>query len=298
MRAHVGEIETYILGALFLALSGVALGYGVLDQMGAQLCAPGNCSEITLYPLGRSLYLWGALYYAVVGTLAFLGRRKFSISLMAFGVAAHTSLVVYGWISAGVFWFCPVCITLWLVLVSLTAASLLAGGGMESGDKKWPVSLGISAAVLVVWFLAFPAGGTGGHATVAGNPPAARAADAQDVRQPAALAVETPDGEEILLDLQERPALLFAWWCSHCSEALEAAARMEAEMPYLVAVYLRGNDAPKIEQKLQEAGLAGPYYLLRDEPPVDGVPALLRWEDGIKPIQGAEAVVQSLCGSS
>lgn len=284
------------LGVDLLILSGIALGYGLLEQAEVRICAAGACSEVALYPLGRSLYLWGALYYAAAGVTVFLGRRRYAAGLLVAGAAVHTSLVAYGWISAKTFLFCPTCINLWLALVCFVAAFLLAPGGFEKRGKC--AFAGVLLAGLAAWLLVFSAGvQPEKQAVAAGNLPVLHgAAEGQDMKQPAGLAAETPGGEEVLLDLRERPALLFAWWCSHCAKALEAAAGLpERERPYLVAAYLRGEDTPKIEQKLAEAGLAGPCYLLRGEPPVGEVPALLWWEGsgGLKVVRGGD-VVQEL----
>lgn len=283
------------LGGSLLALSGIALGYGLLEQAEVLTCASGACSGAALYPLGRSLYLWGALYYAVAGGIVFSGRSKHAAALLAAGSAAHTSLVIYGWICTETLWFCPRCIGLWLALVCLAVASFLVPHAMEEKKK-----LGFScvlAAGLVAWFLISPAQLQRQAAVACDSVPLYIALERRDVGQTGKLAVERPDGEEVLLDLRERPALLFAWWCSHCAAALEAAAGLpEGKRPYLVATYLRGDDTPKIEEKLREASLAGPCYLLPGEPPVGEVPALLWWESGgLKAVQGG-GVVQQLKG--
>jgi hypothetical protein len=282
------------LGAGLLILSGIALGYGLLEQAEVRVCASAVCSGVALYPLGRSLYLWGALYYAAAGVTVFLGCRKHAAGLLVAGAAIHTSLVAYGWISTKTFLFCPTCINLWLALVCFVAAFLLAPGGFEKRRKS--AFAGVLLVGLAAWLLVFSAGvQPETQAAAAGNLLALHgAAEGQeDVNQSAELAVETLDGEEVLLDLRERPALLFAWWCSHCTTALHAAAGLpERERPYLVAAYLRGGDTPKIKQKLAEAGLAGPYYLLPGEPSVGEVPALLWWEGGggLRVVRGGDAV--------
>ncbi|MCL6560923.1 MAG: hypothetical protein K6U74_19470 [Firmicutes bacterium] len=112
------------------------------------------------------------------------------------------------------------------------------------------------------------------------------------------LHVYTRDGKDVWLDLNERPALFFAVWCPHCTDALKDVAKVSPERrPYIVVAYLRDGDAEKAKEKLAENGLAGETYYLAENPPegVQGVPALV-WLDGsaLRHAEGVGAIAEKL----
>ncbi|MGI9862531.1 hypothetical protein SDD30_14215 [Moorella naiadis] len=115
-----------------------------------------------------------------------------------------------------------------------------------------------------------------------------------------ALEVKDTDGRRVTLDLNKRPALFFAWWCSHCTDVLrELVGLPEEKRPYLVGAFLQGNDISRFQKKLAEAGLAGGKFYLADNPPdgVKGVPALEVCDAGtIKFVQGNVAIAKVLKG--
>ncbi|ABO49370.1 VanW family protein [Desulforamulus reducens MI-1] len=96
------------------------------------------------------------------------------------------------------------------------------------------------------------------------------------------LNVYTPQGSETELDLSEKPALLFAWWCPHCDYVLQEIAQYSlSDRPYLVVTNLKGDDLKAIDEKLKANGLAGvPYFLYYEQPPVESVPASIWWSEG------------------
>lgn len=110
------------------------------------------------------------------------------------------------------------------------------------------------------------------------------------------VAVMTPDGRQVKLDLLQRPTLYFAWWCPACLEVLKEVARLPAEKrPYLVAVYLTPVDVSRSAGELAEVGLSGIEFYISRESPGGGIPALLFLEDGrAKTVKGKAAVLREM----
>ncbi|MCL6479543.1 MAG: vitamin K epoxide reductase family protein [Peptococcaceae bacterium] len=290
----------------------VSLGTLVLWRMEPQLCVTEVCNPGLL---GRSWYLWGALFYAVAGFLciALQKNRATGVFLIA-GAVFHAGLIGYGYFTTGT--VCPVC---WKIAVmgALLAAAywFLPAWGIKRA-AGFPAAPAIIALALLVSNPSAPyrvdsypmeiAGASiiekpggeyrnqDGKSQVSKNddgnsrsrvtgwlPPGQEDGAIQNPDSGRFLLVKTPSGGEASLDLSKRPALFFAAWCPHCDGALrEAAKKKPEERPYLVVTYLQNGDVEKVKDKLAENGLSGMTYYLAEKPPADvqGVPALVGQE--------------------
>lgn len=110
------------------------------------------------------------------------------------------------------------------------------------------------------------------------------------------VAIMTPDGRQVKLDLSQRPALYFAWWCPACREVLREIAHIPVEKrPYLVAVCSTGADVSQSAAKLAEAGLEDSAFYISRETPGNVLPALLLpGTGGIKTVGGKVAVLREI----
>lgn len=305
------------VGLSYLFLSLAALAFWRLEPS----CISGACLEITQisFFLGRSWWLWGALFYACASALCLgLPKSRPVGAFLAAGALFHAGLIVYGYTATKV--ICPVC---W----RFAAAGALLAVSYWSLPKKWETKRLTAApvilAVAVVCVLAVnpPVTKAAGHAFSEGRTvtdcllcpqeggikqDAGRSTEPQKISDEASfkagsgryLKVTTPEGKESLLDLEKKSALFFAVWCPHCDEALKEAAKLGPEKrPYLVVTYLREGDAEKAKEKLTEKGLVGEEYYFAGSLPADlqGVPALIWMVGGkIESVRGAEAIVEKL----
>lgn len=287
-----------MLGLVYLMLSIAALLFWRFDPQIS--CTSEACLTVSGL-LGRPWYMWGAVFYAVAGMLC-LGFRKNQATgaFLVAGAVFHAGLVAYGYAVTGS--VCPVC---WkfAAMGALLAVFYWVLHGREPGPVSY-LSGGPARALAVIT-----------AALLIINPPVAvqipdntgivKSKPFNDMQtaihaaeaNPCYLQVTTPDGRSLCLDLREKPALLFAAWCIHCDEALKDAAKLSPEeRPYLVMTYLRDGDAKKAADKLAASGLAGEMYYLIKKPPsrVQGVPALVWWDEDLKYVEGVESVAEQL----
>ncbi|MCR4441901.1 MAG: hypothetical protein NUV48_07070 [Peptococcaceae bacterium] len=287
-------------GVLFLVMAVISALVWFNDP--AAFCSADACREIPGF-LGRSWYLWAALYYSVAAAVILAARRnKLVLLFLAGGVAFHAALVVVGYaLTRSV---CVLCLKFFALEVCLTvlyglgylldfyrpAKTALAGVSsafvlaalalLVANPAPWPAVVlaqyqGVSLAEL-------------NREEPAPRPEAdARNASAAADRKPAKtegvkhryLQVLTPEGQSCSLDISCREALLFATWCSHCDDALkEAAKKPPEERPYLVVTYLRDNEEENAREKLSRFGLEGErfYFLLEPPAEVKKVPSILQ----------------------
>lgn len=286
------------------------LGYVVLSaisilfwHLNISCGSPGACSDS--FPI-CSLFLWGALFYAVAGFLCFLPKNRGTCAFLTTGAVFHAGLIAYGRLSLG--YSCPVCLGFAFFGVGFAFAYWRS----FSRERSWAAGTAlfvVPALALAALVLLNPQGGKslfageeggGGKACIKENEsaveefvlaasPGAKAANVSQAEPSTgterkarpeitiplpfstsqdSLWATAPDGREVCLDLRSRPALLFAVWCPHCDAALrEVAKKGPEERPYLVVTYLRDGDAEKVKNKLAENGLAGELYYLAEKPP-------------------------------
>lgn len=265
-----------------------------------QLCTTEACLSLPGL-LGRSWYLWGALFYAVAGFLCLrFPKNRGTGAFLASGAVFHAGLIRYGYaVTGGV---CPIC---WkfAAMGTLLAVSYWAlpdrkpaWASYVSGGPARALTVAVLALLLVnpqvKQTLSVPSGSVAETTKQEKLQifPTAEAATC-------ILQVTVPDGNQTCLDLSKKPALFIAVWCPHCDEALRDAAEMEPEKrPYLVVTYLRDGDAEKAKGKLAGNGLGGEVYYLKQKPPaeVQGVPAMTWWDGELKYVEGAEAIRKQL----
>lgn len=241
--------------------------------------------------------LWGSIFYVASGLCFAFGRESALRLLLSVGLAAHGWLL-HLMVASGE--RCSSCLAAFGLTVALCVLAAL-----ESLFRAGAVVF--LGAVIVA--LAWPNPGFLQEIESVRTPVAGAVAGREDGRLPVDLegaALQRPatpetagehllrviraDGMEAVLDLRERPALLFAPWCSHCAEALERVSAMPPERrPYLVSVYLRGDwfqDVKETQAKLRSCGLpADVAYYGSLEP--ERVPAVVRW-DGRRVTAGGE----------
>ena len=287
-------------GVLFLVMAVISTLVWLNDP--AAFCSADACREIPGF-LGRSWYLWAALYYSIAAAVILASRRNMPVLLfLAGGVAFHAVLIAVGYaLTQSVCVLClkffalEVCLTLLYGLGCLldfyrpaktalagvsSAFALAALALLVANPSPWPAVVlaqyqGVSLAEL-------------NREEPAPRPEAdARNASAATDKSPAKtgetkhryLQVLTPEGQSCSLDITSREALLFATWCSHCDDALkEVAKKPPGERPYLVVTYLRDNEEANAREKLAKFGLDGERFYFLSDPPaeVKKVPVNLR----------------------
>lgn len=289
-----------MLGLVYLILSVAALLFWRLDPQ--VFCTSEACSLPGF--LGRSWYLWGALFYVIAGSLCLALRKNTKVGVfVSAGAVFHMAMIVYSYLITGT--ICPVC---WKFAVMDALLAISYWGLPQQAHSRWASYVsGGPARALVVSALALLL------VNPQVQPTPARASVAENRSAVSAVATSTPlaaeasacylqvsdlDGKSLYLDLHDKPALFIATWCPHCISALQDVQKMETEKrPYLVVTYLRDGDAEAAKEKLAESGLAGETYYLTQAPPdgVQGVPSLVWWGDEeLKHVEGAEAIAGQL----
>lgn len=251
------------------------------------------CNELDVGFLNYSWYLWGALYYSIAGTLAFKFKKSWYTGIiMIGGTSFHITLLFYGY--AFKHSLCLTCLA--FLILEITAMLVYAAEDHAPVHRMLVLGLGKSmVAIALAFFILHPAAEVKpvqkNEIAVKTTTPAVAPAKnivQQDGEKPVVsfgpkIKVQTPDGKNTEIDLSLKPAIFFAWWCSHCDDALQEAAKLVPdERPYLVVVFNKGTgDKEGIENKLARSGLKGsPYYVYNEHPPIDGVPTTVWWTDG------------------
>ena len=144
----------WVLALALIAESVYSLQNGILIDF----CVSGRCSSllsIHLYPLDRSLFLWGAMYYAVASYLMVNQRTNLLAPLfMLMGVIGHSGLVIYGWQATGKVIFCTACVSLYTSLVGLTILAWLTRP-FFAGAARWNWTRRLPLVMVLVTCMAF-----------------------------------------------------------------------------------------------------------------------------------------------
>jgi hypothetical protein len=273
---------------IYVFLATASLVFWNLGSAGS--CPEAVCGREVLL-LGRGLWLWGAFFYslAALGCLALRRRREFSYALLA-GALLHWAAIAMESVSgAG---FCPVCARFaGLETLAALLALFASSHRPATGRPFWTAG---PLRALILASLALLAANPHAGGRVRSEPPLHTATPGFEVGPLVqeeqegcgrTLTVVDAAGNPIVLDLAECPVLVFAWWCSHCNEALrEVAAVPPSRRPRLAAAWSRGEgDAERTREKLAACGLAEEPYFILENPAaagVRGVPCLIVWEDG------------------
>lgn len=265
------------MGYFFLGIIALYLG------MQPDLCMGGLCGKDFI---GRSWFLWGALFHVVIGFLCLTARQNKYIKGVLVGyIALHAGLIISEYIKTQN--ICQIC------TVFLMAATLLSLLYWLSPSQKKSTSTVFAlagpakalAVILLALLIANP--------VLPDNTSIARPAE----KEPRPAAEQKPgnnqpevkirltlaNGEEQLINLQEKPVLYFSTWCDKCDHVLESISKLPIqERPYLVATYLQGDDITAVKQKLTQNGLNDEQFYLSPKPldGINGVPALVIAKDG------------------
>jgi len=294
---------------LFLIIACVSL---FLWQTGFSIC-PDICKQIDVGFLNRSWFLWGAIFYSLAGVLtAWLKKNIVIIMGLVNAIIFHAYLIFNAYRNIEV--FCPVCLAFLVAGIALTALYAFENG--KKFDKF--VAIGPGKAALIISatiFLLYPAQpvvpNNTDQVTKDNEPDSEMVAyyyeesgmqtvsDETYQTQPLSeknkvtalkeehsnyghiLTVENRHGVETQIDLSQKPALMFAWWCGHCDQVLkDYSALRPDDRPYLVAVHSKGiNDRQYVEQKLKANGLDGEFYIYYEEPPIESIPMLVWYSE-------------------
>ncbi|MQL51073.1 hypothetical protein GFC01_02060 [Desulfofundulus thermobenzoicus] len=104
--------------------------------------------------------------------------------------------------------------------------------------------------------------------------------------KPITLTVQDVHGNPVVLDITQRPALLFAPRCPECHKVLAWLSRRK-ELPYLVGTWYLPGKQDEIATVLAQEGLPGAEYFVMPDPPVNAVPALIFNDGGqVKTVSG------------
>lgn len=285
----------------------VGLGYLILSLLAiiswktgfSTACGTDVCKQFSVGLLARPWILWGALYYASAGILTLALRRNFTVAtFLLTGSIFHIILTYYGYQAVK-----SVCITCLLFLIS----GVILTGLYIAKDFPWSgrflpgVGFGlliVSAVMLTVSYSTQVQSHSAFAETkkiqykdtinVIENELVAQTNIQQEATPTThslfgpQVEVTTKTGEGVILDLNKKPALLVAWWCPHCDHALKNISRYYPnDRPYIVFCYNDGNKREFNEKKLKSANLGDvEYFILQSDPPVDGVPTMVWWENG------------------
>ncbi|MTI84367.1 MAG: hypothetical protein FH756_10780 [Firmicutes bacterium] len=294
---------------LFIIMACVSL---ILWQTGFSICLD-ICKQIDVGYLNRSWFLWGAIFYSLAGiATGWVKKNLIIIMVLVNAVIFHAYLILNAYRNIEI--LCPVCIAFLTAEIVLTALYTFDKG--MKFDKV--VALGPGKAVLIIsatLFVLYPAGPVvlgdtkpvaeenepktemvayyeeSGMQTVSNQtyqtestPEETETTDLIEERADYnyILNVGNSHGVETKIDLSQKPALMFAWWCGHCDQVLKDYSGLRPDdRPYLVAVYPKGiNDRQYVEQKLKANGLNGEYYICYESPPVESIPMLVWFSEG------------------
>lgn len=291
-------------GILYLFMSAMAMF--LWGKTGCAICI----SSFDIGFWGRSWYLWGAVFYATTAMFAFRLKKNWLVTMaMAGGIIFHASLNYSVYQDNGM--VCSYCIGFLITEFIAVVAYQFEKSRMRDYFFAWGPARSAAVIAVVLFFLNPTAGEiNSGDLAFASAVPERITANQVVYNSPnvesdknlglqtekgmgteskvngqSTLTVYGQDGTKINLSLNKRPALLFAWWCPHCDDALKSIAKLPPwKRPYPVVVYLQGNnDDTNIRQKLKSNGLPETvYYIYKDMPPVDGVPVLLWFKDGLQ----------------
>lgn len=258
---------------LLLALASTALWAAGFD---AYRCLTAACQEAAAL-LGRPLLLWGAVYFAagsLICTGGLVARLKpVALGFLGGGAAVHAALLALAWNRAGS--LCPVCA---LFLTAEVLLLIFVFVFPPAAFRRIPVALAsvvLATAVSVLAINPAPPVSFSSSSSATPAPPGLTAG--------ATLTVLTPEKTAATLDLKERPALLWAWWCPHCQKELRRLARQPAgKRPYLVLTFATNeSDLEKARSKLAAAGIGNETLYILPDAKVDGIgiPTLLYWDE-------------------
>ncbi|NPV89594.1 MAG: hypothetical protein HPY50_02305 [Firmicutes bacterium] len=284
-------------GILFIILAVFSILIWIYDP--ASFCTADACQEIPGL-LERSWYLWAAFYYTVAATLILaLKRNRFIMLFLAGGLVFHAGLIATGYIlTSSVCWLCvkffglETCITLIYIIrrkdfghIVKLASGTLSGVMAALALVILLVNPAISQTETIIPVVTLASDETKSVSLAEINREPSKTAEPKATEKsepkPAPkkyLAVTTPDGRALSLDITKKPALVYANWCPHCDDALQAIKKQRPEnRPYMVITYLRENETENSIKKLEKNGLSGePFYFLEVPPPeIQSVPVLL-----------------------
>ena len=273
----------------------IALTALVMDIAGVRVHCPQCVIEPTLGLLGRSWFLWGALYYAVIGFAASFRKNTVVPVVVAAGIVFHFWLIGNGFYGEKV--ACPICYGFLVAEIVALAVYLIVKQPMLKHVAAW-VNTGALLLVVAIWF-------SPGQPTYGSEVQAESGTDTGETVQTASVeqpqvesvtdladehmavkdavlypVVQVTDefGLETKIDLSKRPALYFAWWHPRTAETLKVfTSHSEYFMPYFVSVQDRGKKEYAV-QILSDAGIKGHLYFTEEAPAV--IPALVWYSDG------------------
>ena len=256
----------YLLLISYFLCSVISL---LIWKIGFINCLSSQCNTTTFGFLSRSWLLWGAFFYSLSILLIIFSKKKYSRVLITLGTMFHWSLTIYYFFNEN--YFCPICISFLLIGTLLNAVYLLKENKIRKSFLLKVFSIVLFVTTLIILVI---------------NPIEKNIDDKSELlateikRFGPTVEVTNKEGEIEIIDLREKPALLFAEWCSYCSEALKIVANNYKENPpTLLAVLTDESKRKEIEKKLADAGLEGfNYYISTVTPPVKGVPRLVWWE--------------------
>jgi glutaredoxin len=270
-------------------------------------CTSGGCSTVPGL-LGRSWYLWGAVFYAVAAMLCSWFKKHIAIgTYLLVGALFHVLLVVYGYQVSGeicsvcwkfsavdsllvlVYWFMPkkkTAPTSWLTVGPIKALGIISLSLLIVNSVTESVTIPDVIAETDL---------TKRDYIAEAGPADKESSETEYINTTftgevnCQLRVLTLTGKSKCLDIKSKPALVFAAWCPHCDDALKKVAKLPQEkQPYLVVTYLREGDVEKAEKKLKQNGLGSESFYLAITPPteLEAVPSYLYWNDGLEVFYG------------
>lgn len=288
-----------MVGFGFIILSLTAL---ISWKTGYSICNKEICNQIAIGFLDRPWILWGAVFYALSGILTTRLKKAFWVAVvLGTGIVFHGLLLFYGYqISKAI---CIKCLLFFLASTILTVFYInkdinLPGQWFLTGLGNALLVASLFMLVLhvnprepfrdeVIIAHAIPSSKTDNIVTPV-NTIKLETTPNTTVKNHAAnnnsfgpiIRVTNKYNEAVEINIKEKPALLFAWWCPHCDFALQKVSKYNSiDRPYLVACYNDGDQRNYIEKKLAKAGLRDTeYFIFEGNLPVDGVPTLVWWD--------------------
>lgn len=248
-------------------MSSFVVGYGLLSilsalfwKLGGSFCLIGQCGQDVVTVFGRSLFLWGALFYASISLFLSLSKYRQAVTYyIGAGVIGHWLLTFIGFLMLD--YFCTYCLILLIANSFLFFLLLKDEENCSNTNLKSLVPFVLTVGLFLVLIL---------------NP-----VNKIDLDSPV-LSVLDSQENEVELNLKDRPVFIFTEWCGNCDLGLMYISHLpEEKRPYLVSVLNNDVDyKEKTELKLEKWGLdTANYYIFNDYPRENGFPVLLEWKE-------------------
>lgn len=193
----------------------------------------------------------GMVYYLVAaGLFAFKRESKFVKYYISAGLTIHLLLIGKMFFVG----FCPACLLTAFASVYLFLVAFNVVGDTEIKNKNLYYAV---LAIVLMTAAIYAFGKPSANDVASLRPVAVEAATVENGRY---LQVYKLDGTQVDLDLSKKPALIFAWWCSHCDQPLKEVLSLKYDQDinnrtYIVGLVTNGKGEKENLEKAKSYGI-------------------------------------------